>query len=195
MSPMEKRKLRKISHNIPVLREWLKKNRVSLFMRIHFQERRRNGHQWERSHLGIRRKIFIVWTINQQNLTRGSQDGMGHVLDDLIQVPSPMETWTRWSFDVPSKLGCSVSKWINICPTVFFSPTHLYPERDLGAGWPICFCELFFLLSVPVSIYFCWWRQVLCACVTQKLNLLWPFIHQAICLTTEFPSCCFQFFS
>ncbi|RMC14741.1 hypothetical protein DUI87_06915 [Hirundo rustica rustica] len=60
-------------HNIPVFGGWFKKKRVSHCMRGHLQKTRRNGNQWERSHLDIREKTFIVGTINQQNkLTRGS---------------------------------------------------------------------------------------------------------------------------
>lgn len=81
------------------------------------------------------------------------------MLSDLIWAPFPMETWTRWSFAVPPNLGRSVSVRINICPTLFFlPPTHIQSEIWEQEG-PYAsvrvFFVFFFLLSVPVSIYFC----------------------------------------
>lgn len=121
---------------------------------------------------------------------------LDRMIDNLIYAPFPMKSWTRWSFKVPSNLGCPTSVWITICPALFFSFTHSKSRVRSGSRMAhMLLWDFFFLLSVAVSIYFCSGGQVACVYVTYKLNLLWPFIHQAICLTTKFPSCCCQFFS
>lgn len=68
--------------------------------------------------LDARSKFFIVRIITKwHNFPRDMVESslleifklqVDRVLDGLIYAPFPMEGWTRWSFKVPSNLGCCV---------------------------------------------------------------------------------------
>lgn len=75
-------------------------------------------------HLEIRKKFFIVRTINQWNsLPRDIVEcpslivfrmWFNVVLDNLIDAPFPTKDWTRWAFKFPSHLGCSMIHLIHL---------------------------------------------------------------------------------
>lgn len=78
-----------------------------------------NPREWKRPfllagwshHLDIRKKYHKVrrknFGDNQSNFPRE----VFELLHNLVWAPFPIKAWTRWSFEVSSKLGCSVILW------------------------------------------------------------------------------------